>query len=226
MNIATFTMKVRVLNVPDLSGLWACEWHGSRFPIPLQFLLGEHLRLTVWIDDGTDFRWHLQSIQKWKIYIKMINCSSPLPPLQSTPQMELGSILLGVQNREPKIKKGLRLILYTTVHHPPPWPHQCSLHKLRVSTPSQAPSSRQGSNPPWGLCGIPRSLFSYDLCVWLETIDALTWRQRWVYDGRWWWQWSDIQVREVQAPRGSPCQAVEEYHLLQSPWAALLTPPS
>ena len=106
MNIATFTMKVRVLNVPDLSGLWACEWHCSRFPIPLQFLLREHLRLTVWIDDGTDFRWHLQSIHTWKIQKwKMINCSSPLPPLQSTPQMELGSILLGVQNREPKIKK-------------------------------------------------------------------------------------------------------------------------
>ena len=107
-------------------------------------------------------------------YIKMINCSSvhcseetsPPPPLQSTPQMELGSILLGVQNREPKMKKGTQIdILYTNVHHPPPWPHQCSLHKLRVSTPSQAPSSRQGSNPPWGLCGIPRSLFSYDLCV-------------------------------------------------------------
>ena len=43
--------------------------------------------------------------------------TSPLPPLQSTPQMELGSILLGVQNREPKMKKGTQIDI---VHNCPP----------------------------------------------------------------------------------------------------------
>jgi len=86
---------------------------------------------------------------------------APLPPQRSTPQKELGSILLVVQNREP------------------PWPHQCSLRKPRESTPNLAPSSRQGSNPLWEPYGIPRTLFSwrqhwaYDGRWWWQLSDSL-----------------------------------------------------
>ena len=79
INIATLT--TRVLDVSDFAGAWrtggvgACEWDGSWFSIPLQLLLGEHLRLPVRIHQGTDLRWHLKGF-RWKPWKK--RCDSHL----------------------------------------------------------------------------------------------------------------------------------------------------
>ena len=107
MNIATSTMKVGVLDVSDLSGArrtgrtGTLEWDGSWLPIPLQLLLCKHLGLPVWIDQGAYLRWHLQRAHE--LGMKMGFMPLPLLPQGSTPRMELGSILLVVQNREPRI---------------------------------------------------------------------------------------------------------------------------
>ena len=60
-HIATLAIKVRgLLDVSDFPGrIRACERDGSRFPIPLQLLSGEHLRLPVRVNQGADLCWHL-----------------------------------------------------------------------------------------------------------------------------------------------------------------------
>ena len=66
MNIATSTMKLGVLDVSDFPGAGRTggagtgKWYGSWLSIPLQLLLGKHLRLPVWINQGADLRWHLR----------------------------------------------------------------------------------------------------------------------------------------------------------------------
>ena len=109
MNIATSTMKVGVLDVSDFPGAGrtgrtgTLEWDGSWLSIPLQLLLGKHLRLPVWIDQGADLCRHLQRAHEFKDEERFM--SPPLLRRGSTPQKELGSTLLVVQNREPRIKE-------------------------------------------------------------------------------------------------------------------------
>ena len=161
MIIATSTMKLGVLDISDLSGArrtggaGTLKWDGSWFSIPLQLLLGKHLWLPVWIDQGADLCRHLQRAHEFKDEEGFM--STPLLPQGSTPRKELGSTLLVVQNREPEIKGDF----YRNLVYPPPWPHRYSLHKPLESTQGLAPSSGQGSNPQWEPSDTPRTLFSW-----------------------------------------------------------------
>ena len=164
MIIATSTMKLGVLDISDLSGArrtggaGTLKWDGSWFSIPLQLLLGKHLGLPVWIDQGADLCRHLQRAHEFKDEEGFM--STPLLPQGSTPRKELGSIPLLLRNKEPCRKTGQGCSPRVT-QSSPPWRRRCSPRRPRESIPSQGRSSRQGNNPRWGPCGTPRILFSW-----------------------------------------------------------------
>ena len=145
-----------LLDVSDFPGrIGACEWDGSRFPVPLQLLSGEHLRLPVGVNQGADLCWHLWVTDEKPEKRFMTSFHLFLHKRAHLKRnLEAFFLWFKIGNLERRFERANLEV------SPPPWPRQCSLRKPQESIPSLAPSSRQGSNRRWEPYDIPRTLFS------------------------------------------------------------------